>query len=195
MRLLPRGRVRLAALVVVVVGLAAGGIAYASIPDGSGVIHACYKTNPNVGNLRVIDPSAGGACNPAETALDWSQAGTGASVPDAWDATSTEIALPKNTFFTATTVVSLSLPAGNYFVAAKAAIIGGVGFVCELQGPGGVVLDSSGGVSDDSVTLPVQSTVSLPSGGTVVLGCKNNNTLFDGRADGHINAIQVGTLH
>lgn len=50
-----------------------GGVAWATIPDGSGQIHACYKTGS--GDLRVIDPSAGGACKPSETALAWSQTG------------------------------------------------------------------------------------------------------------------------
>jgi hypothetical protein len=43
--------------------LAAGGIAYATIPDSNGVIHACYQKS--VGNLRVIDPSSD-SCRPSE---------------------------------------------------------------------------------------------------------------------------------
>ena len=43
MKLLPGRRLRLTALVALVIGLCAGGIAYASIPDANGVIHACYK--------------------------------------------------------------------------------------------------------------------------------------------------------
>jgi hypothetical protein len=60
---------------LVVVGALAvtGGIALATIPDGGGVIHACYKSGS--GDLRVIDPSAGGACKPSESALAWSQTG------------------------------------------------------------------------------------------------------------------------
>ena len=63
-------RTRTAALVVAVV--AAVSVAYASIPDGNGVIHGCYqKTN---GQLRVIDPAVS-SCNPSETPLQWSQTG------------------------------------------------------------------------------------------------------------------------
>jgi hypothetical protein len=51
---------------------AAAGIAYATIPDGGGVIHGCYKT-PN-GQLRVID-SDSESCSAGETALTWSQTG------------------------------------------------------------------------------------------------------------------------
>jgi hypothetical protein len=72
MRQLLSGRVRVAVLVVVVLGLTAGGIAYASIPDASGVIHGCYLTKN--GSLRVIQ-SPGGACVSGETALNWSQTG------------------------------------------------------------------------------------------------------------------------
>jgi hypothetical protein len=57
--------------------LVAGGIAYATIPDSSGVIHGCYQKN--VGNLRVIDSSTE-SCRPSEVALNWNQTGpTGAT--------------------------------------------------------------------------------------------------------------------
>jgi hypothetical protein len=56
--------------------LAGAGIAYAAIPDGTGVIHACFKQN---GDLRVIDPAATkqeqSACKNDETALNWNQQG------------------------------------------------------------------------------------------------------------------------
>jgi hypothetical protein len=50
-----------------------GGAAYAAIPDSNGVIHGCYQKN--VGNLRVIDPSAGSSCRPSEIPISWSQTG------------------------------------------------------------------------------------------------------------------------
>lgn len=60
-----------------VVGLT-GGIAYATIPDNTGVIHACYQKN--VGNLRVVD--ADSDCRPSEIVLSWNHAGaTGATGP------------------------------------------------------------------------------------------------------------------
>jgi hypothetical protein len=55
--------------VVTAVALAAG-VAYATIPDGQGVIHACYKTDN--GQLRIVDDAD---CNPSETSLSWSQVG------------------------------------------------------------------------------------------------------------------------
>jgi Collagen triple helix repeat (20 copies) len=45
----------------------------AAIPDSGGVIQGCYQKN--VGNLRVIDPSAGDSCRPSEIAISWSQTG------------------------------------------------------------------------------------------------------------------------
>jgi hypothetical protein len=60
-------------LVGAVVGAVGGGAAFAAIPDSSGVINGCYQKN--VGNLRVIDPSAGDSCRPSEIAISWSQTG------------------------------------------------------------------------------------------------------------------------
>lgn len=66
------GRVRFAALVVLVLGLVLGGrIAYASIPDSNGVVHGCYQKNS--GDLRVIDTNAGGGCASSENPLSWNQ--------------------------------------------------------------------------------------------------------------------------
>ncbi len=53
-----------------VAAIAAVAIAQAAIPDASGVIHACYKSN---GNLRVVDSAAN--CKKKETALVWNQTG------------------------------------------------------------------------------------------------------------------------
>ena len=55
------------------VGVVGGGAALAAIPDSSGVINGCYQKN--VGNLRVIDSSAGDSCRPSEIAISWSQTG------------------------------------------------------------------------------------------------------------------------
>ena len=53
-----------------------GSAAYAAIPDGSGVIHACYKSsNPNQGTLHVIDMTKGQKCAVGESAIDWNQQG------------------------------------------------------------------------------------------------------------------------
>src|SRR4051812_36224058 len=54
-------------------GLAlAGGVAYATIPDSSGIIHGCYTKSG--GALRVIDATVTN-CKSTETGLDWSMQG------------------------------------------------------------------------------------------------------------------------
>ena len=53
--------------------LTGGVIAYASIPDASGVIHGCRKNSD--GSVRVIDSDAGQTCANGWTALNWSQTG------------------------------------------------------------------------------------------------------------------------
>src|SRR2546421_6579126 len=59
-----------------VVGLAlASGVAYATIPDSGGTIHACMLKN--IGTVRIIDPSAGQKCSSSlETPIDWNQKGS-----------------------------------------------------------------------------------------------------------------------
>jgi hypothetical protein len=76
MRFVFAGRARWIALVVAVGGLAAGGIAWAAIPDSNGVIHGCYQASS--GTLRVIgtNPTVGGGkCAGNEIALNWNQTG------------------------------------------------------------------------------------------------------------------------
>src|SRR5581483_7475182 len=69
----PGLRARWAIAGAVVGAAAAGGVAYATVPDGGGVIHACY--GKITGIVRVIDPSAGGRCFGPELPLDWNQKG------------------------------------------------------------------------------------------------------------------------
>jgi hypothetical protein len=52
--------------------LVAAGVAYATIPDGNGVIHGCYAKSG--GALRVIDASVRN-CPKSETALSWNVQG------------------------------------------------------------------------------------------------------------------------
>ena len=110
-------------LVSVGINAAAFGIAHATIPDGNGVIHACYLNSD--GRLRVVnDPTS---CKRDETALSWSQTGPqgpqgpvgppgpqgapGTSVSNhAYEASNTH-ELPEDTY-----LVGLTLPAGDYVV-------------------------------------------------------------------------------
>ena len=66
-------------ILTAVAALAVAGIAYASIPDGSGVIHGCYskpsKPGTPPGSLRVVDTGAGQSCDANEMPLTWNQQG------------------------------------------------------------------------------------------------------------------------
>jgi hypothetical protein len=70
---LPRKKARVAFVVATATVLVAGaGVAWASIPDSSGVIHGCYATSG--GALRVID-SAKTSCKGTEKSLTWNRRG------------------------------------------------------------------------------------------------------------------------
>jgi hypothetical protein len=56
------------ALTALTVGV---GFAIASIPDASGVLHACYQENQ--GQLRLVEAASN--CRPSEKATSWSQTG------------------------------------------------------------------------------------------------------------------------
>lgn len=66
----------LAAVMVAAALLVVGSAAWATIPDASGVIHACLKN----GVPRIVDTEAGQSCKPTEQPLDWNQAGQPGSV-------------------------------------------------------------------------------------------------------------------
>ena len=65
-------RKRLLVPLVLSVVVAATGIVVATIPDGGGVIHACYSRSG--GSLRIIDNSVTN-CKQGETSLSWNVAG------------------------------------------------------------------------------------------------------------------------
>jgi Gp5 C-terminal repeat (3 copies) len=72
------GRRRLVLVAVVVIVLAAGGVAYATIPDANGVYTAC-RLNAT-GTIRLIDPSGPSTsllshCTSLETQITWNQKG------------------------------------------------------------------------------------------------------------------------
>ena len=208
MNLLPRRRVGWAMLAALMGALAVGGIAWATIPDSSGVIDGCYTKSS--GSLRVIDTSAGQSCDTKrESPLRWNETGpqgpagapgeTGPAGPrgpsDAWDAQSGyNNRIHIGAYETAVTVVSLSLPPGDFLVLAKTSIAGIGGITCYLR-EGYETLDTSTGGASALTTIPVQSTVHLPSGGAVYMACTTNGVSGVMAFDAHINAIEVGALH
>jgi hypothetical protein len=111
-------RSTLVATLVGIVGLVALAVsaAWASIPDSTGTIHACYT---NVGGLlRVIDTDKGQTCKSWEKALDWNQAPPAppAALPDSFVVTSPGVQEVSNSNFA---LAELLLPAGRYQVTAK----------------------------------------------------------------------------
>ena len=68
-------RGRRVAIAVVALFAVAGGLAYAAIPDASGVIHACYRTSTDdqKGQLRVVDSAA--SCRNNELPTQWNVTG------------------------------------------------------------------------------------------------------------------------
>lgn len=119
---------------VVVVCLLPLGVAVAAIPDGGGVIHACYANGG--GAVRVVDTSGQNAsCDPAgETALAWNQTGPtgpagpagpagdpggGATVYERWWAPS-RIISAAGLDYSDFSQSSLELPAGDYLVTTRA---------------------------------------------------------------------------
>jgi hypothetical protein len=132
-----RGRVLVPALVI---GAGFGGIAYASIPESSGVIHSCYKSaSQNQGTLRVVDTDKGQICSKAETALEWNQTGpqgptglqgptgpqgpTGATGPSDLYTNYGEARLIQRG--TTATVASVTLPVAGYSLSASISVIAG----------------------------------------------------------------------
>ena len=125
-KLRAHARRNLVAYLALGVALAAtGGVAYSAIPDGGGVIHSCYD---NVtGAMRVIDTEASGVCRGGETALDWNQKGQpGVAGPQGPPGLGTTYGKSKATLVAlpdpgkSKTVLSLTVPRGNYVIFGKA---------------------------------------------------------------------------
>jgi hypothetical protein len=196
-RSLPGWRARWAVPIAIVAVLAAGGIAYASIPDSSGVIHACYqKTN---GSLRVIDTQAGAKCSSTENPLTWNQTGpAGPRGPsDAFLASDGG----KPIGLSPTTLASLTLPAGNYTLIAKTGVydLSSADIVdCFLKAAGSTLdedevrLDGLTTTNDDNEFMDLIGVVSLDSAGTVSVVCTSS---FSASENTQLLATQVATIH
>lgn len=216
MKVTASGRGLVAGSVLVLVA-AAGGIAYATIPDSGGIIHACYSPNGSEGTngtpLNIVD-SPGATCSKGQREITWGQTGpqglkgdkgdtgatgaTGATGPAGPSAAYTNygVGLVSIAEGTVQTVASLTLPAGNYTLAATAHVNrdGDTRFgQCTLE-PGNVnstfalfPLHAVGGIR-----LPVMGDVTAPNGTTVYLRCWG----IDGavKATGNVTATQVGSI-
>jgi hypothetical protein len=200
--------IRPAVVALTIVGalLVAGGIAYATIPDGGGVIHACYQKNQ--GALRVIDTDKAQTCSSSESPLIWSQTGqpgqqgppgpTGPS--DVWSVDGYNAGLKNLPFQTPENLATTStLPAGSYFVQAEteAENISSIStaYFCDLVDSSNTVYQDTRVTSADWVTIPVQAVITLNSPDTISLQCEAANTPGTEAFNWQLAAIKVGTVH
>src|SRR5262245_61466878 len=77
MRGIPR-KWKAAAVATAVVVVCGTGVAFAAIPDGSGVIHGCYSASgskaTNGAQLNILD-NASASCSKGQTEVTWNQTG------------------------------------------------------------------------------------------------------------------------
>ena len=208
-------RPALVGLVIVGALVVAGGIAYATIPDSSGVIHGCYKKGapnnkpapPDAGSLRVIDTDKGQTCSPSEAPLDWNQTGqqgppgpTGPSdvySVDGYDAGFKNLPFqtPENLATTPT------LPAGSYFVQGEteAHNVGSfdTNYFCDLVDSSNTTYQETrvSGSGPDWVTIPVQAVITLTSADTISLQCEAADSGTSEAFNWQLAAIKVATVH
>jgi hypothetical protein len=153
------------AVAVAAVGtlLAVVGVAYATIPDSSGVINTCYANTG--GALRAVDGAAD--CVKDETHLPLGG-------PTRGYATSNPIALVE-LGTTSATVASMVLPAGNYLAHAKVNVanlnftaIGSTFIPCSMR-IAGTTLDQTWIVLQQAVTSTGSSSASIGLQGAVTI--------------------------
>lgn len=201
----------LAASVVVAALLVAGGIAYAAIPDGSGVIHGCYLKG--LGTLRVIDTDKAQTCSKLEAPLDWSQTGpqgtqgpqgpqgpTGPTGPsDVWSVDGFGAGIKGLPIATWTDLATTSLPAGSYFIEAEAMVENlqslQTNFTCDLVDSSSNELQFERATTGDWMTIPVQAVVTLSSPDTITLRCLSFDQALSEAANWQLAAIKIGTVH
>ena len=192
--------------------LLAGGAAWASIPDASGVIRGCY---PGPGTqaraLRVIDTDLGQACAADETALSWSQQGlrgtTGTQGPAGVGTTDAWFSHDLGTLVDITRGVdlrSIDLQPGSYVLDGKSTLFNQdtdhlQGAFCEIKVGATDLdrsdvslenLDSSNPNADES-TVPTQAAATFGSPTTVVLRCSGTGVQASFFA---LTAMKVGQV-
>jgi hypothetical protein len=203
-RAMPKTRgVKIAAVAagVLIVLFTAAGVAVASIPSSSGVIHGCYKTNAS-GNgthpLSVINTAHVSHCPSGYTSLNWNVNGS-----NGYGTQSSDIHLND----TLTPVASLTLPAGSYVIDADAWLEDTSPSdsssldECQLvfgsaldEVEGGLLGPGSTPLNNQTLSMTVAATVTSSASATLrcLAGGDTGNT-YDETAS--ITAVQVGNLH
>jgi hypothetical protein len=210
-------------LITIFLSSLAGGVAYATIPDGGGVFHACMLKK--LGTIRLIDPTAGQQCaSSLETAVEWSRQGppgtTGPAGPqgprgeqgergpsDLFHQNWNLDAVPLAERGGLTTIRSLSVPAGSYLVTAQAEMLlvpgepspgsrdfPGCNVYSESDIPfAGNAADLSGPSRLD--TFEIAGSISLTEPATIELRCTTGTgSAIQMRALGQLLALRVGSI-
>jgi hypothetical protein len=206
----------LLAAAIVVGGAAIGGIAYASIPDATGVIHGCYSPNGATANggtqLNIVDSNSA-ACNKGQQQVQWNQVGAQGPQGPRGDAgpsaafTTTTTSSETVALLTPVSVAHLDLPAGSYVINETSWFTNESGthnapVFCRLDAEGAsaqiamqIQPNQTGNVDALAGALTLAHTFS--SSGRVDLDCFVNSLYTDTVVDIHdvqLNAIQVGSL-
>ena len=161
-------RLGTSALILLVAAVAAGAVAYAAIPDESGMIHGCYSTKD--GALRVVDPAAGGSCNTSkESSLNWNQTGPeGPPGPSAGFHAAKRAQVDLLPGAVDTTIVSIAdLPAGSYIITGHTAA---VNFNGSVQGYVRCGIKAAGENSFGPANFPGSATSLAPAPGAWSVG-------------------------
>jgi|ERR1700675_3683538 len=193
----------------------AGTVAFASIPDSSGVIHGCFETQQ--GQLRVIDPATQ-HCLPSETAISWNNIGPQGPAglagppgpPGSGGGSNGFVTGVRSGTLTLTpsAVLTLTLPAGSYILSASVFVSNsnsgtvGAPILCWFSPAteGGLfainLTPFVSGAIPTAGTVPMTDAVTLPSAGPVSVICQDNagagGTANVGTAQ--MTAIQMATV-
>jgi hypothetical protein len=196
-----RVRVAVVAAGVVILVVSAVGVAAASIPDSSGLVHGCYKSTAATNgthSLAVIDAAKTSACPSGYKSLKWNVNG-----PNGYSTQTSGTHLND----TLTQVGSLTLPAGSFVINANAWLentspsnSSSLG-VCELafgsatdEVEAGLLGPSSAPSNDQTLSMSVAATVTSPASAT--LSCEavgNTGETFAETAS--MTATQAGSLN
>jgi len=200
---LPKTRVRVAVVAagVVILVVSAVGVAAASIPDSSGLVHGCYKSKAatdGTHSLAVIDAAKTSACPSGYKSLNWNVNG-----PNGYSTQTSDTHLND----TLTQIAFLTLGAGSYVINASAWLeddspsnSSSLG-VCELvfgsaidEVEAGLLGPSSAPSNDQTLSMTVAATVTSSTDATLSCEAVGNSGLT--YADtASMTATQVGSLN
>jgi hypothetical protein len=203
-RALPKTRLRVVVVAagVVILVVTAAGVAAASIPDSSGLVHGCYPATAATNGthaLTVINAAKTSACPSGYKSLNWNVNG-----PDGYSTQTSGTHLND----TLTQVASLTLAAGSYVINANAWLENDSPSsssslaVCELVF-GSATDEAEAGLAGGTANAPLNDqTVSMTAAATVTsstdatLSCEavgNSGLTYADTAS--MTATQVGSLN